>query len=631
MVQRVSIPIRLRNTSWLISRTARSDDDLTEEEKKYDSIYLNQSTYNAALLSAGSAIETTLAVASGQVKNAFAVIRPPGHHAETDRCMGFCHFDNVAIAAKVAQERVPGIDKILIVDWDVHHGNGIQQAFYEDPNVLYISVHVHEDGRFYPSGDYGDHLHCGHGNGIGKNINIPWSNKGMGDADYLYAFQHVVMPVAYDFNPDLILIASGFDAARGDQLGGCFVSPECYAHMTHMLMSLAEGKVVACLEGGYNLDSISLSALAVTKTLMGEAPPRIHETAATKTGVENVRKVIMHQSQFWRCLHPKDVSREFDDFVEAARLHDIIREHQSTVLFNNHQMVNLYVFRPKISKSFEKQVLATRNYRAASHLLVIFHDPPEVAGSVDALTGKIDLHGMTSFDAINSYIAWAVKRKFGVVDVNIPKFLTGISDTHGLEDDETIKISKATKELAVYLWENYLEACEARKVVFLGAGEAYKGILEILNTRTWDNVGKFAGAAGCIDEQTTLRPCSEQFMTDFARTYFRSTSLFVSHEHPAWDASRKKFSKKWGRLARSPYKGLSKMLVEHRAEIRAFLLERAGLPADEPETVVDERRVDEAVRAALGNADRVKAEMNGNGDDMGDTIRVAGGVPADEL
>lgn len=233
----------------LMNGTDQEDDELLTIEKHFDSVYFNQLTWQSAMLSAGGAIETCRAVASRQLKNAIAVIRPPGHHAEENRPMGFCMFDNVAIAAKVCQiDYKETCRKILIVDWDVHHGNGIQQAFYSDPNVLYVSLHVHEDGRFYPAGPYGDHFHCGTGAGEGKNINVPWPTKGMGDADYMFAFQHVVMPVAYDFDPDLVIIAAGFDAAVGDQLGGCFVTPTCYAHMTHMLMSLAEGKLVVCLE-----------------------------------------------------------------------------------------------------------------------------------------------------------------------------------------------------------------------------------------------------------------------------------------------------------------------------------------------------------------------------------------------
>ena len=233
-------------------------------EQRYDSIYLNQSTFGAARFSAGGAIALCRAVMQREVRNGMAVIRPPGHHAECNRPMGFCIFDNVSIAAKVCQaDFKESCRKVLIFDWDVHHGNGIQQAFYQDPNVLYISIHVHQDGKFYPAGPYGNYDHCGGSAGLGKNVNIPWSKQGMGDADYIYAFQQIVMPVAYDFDPDLVIsmvplsvnsimlisqVAAGFDAAEGDQLGGCFVTPACYAHMTHMLMSLAGGRVVACLE-----------------------------------------------------------------------------------------------------------------------------------------------------------------------------------------------------------------------------------------------------------------------------------------------------------------------------------------------------------------------------------------------
>jgi histone deacetylase 6 len=303
----------------LLKSIGREEEYLIDLARMFDSVYYNRLTYDTARLSAGSAIATTLAVAKGEVKNAIAVIRPPGHHAEVDRSMGFCHFDNVAIAAKVVQQKHPEIRKIMIVDWDVHHGNGIQQAFESDPNVLYISLHVHKDGTFYPAGKYGDHLHCGIGPGIGMNINIPWPCQGMGDADYLFAFQHVIMPVGLDFDPDLVIIAAGFDAADGDTLGGCFVSPECYAHMTHMLMSLAKGKLVVCLEGGYSLRAISLSALAVTKTLMGEAPPRMAGNAATIAAVKTVHKVMRQQSKYWKCLYPKQ--NTFEDIPGSGQMH----------------------------------------------------------------------------------------------------------------------------------------------------------------------------------------------------------------------------------------------------------------------------------------------------------------------
>lgn len=234
---------------FIESTQVMPDEQLSYLEQEHDSLYFNRLSYETALLSAGGAIETCLAVAKRSHRNAFAVIRPPGHHAEVGKAMGFCLFNNVCVAAKVCQERLgEQCRKILILDWDVHHGNGIQKAFYDDPNILYISIHVYEDGRFYPGGIEGNHEHCGSDRARGKNVNIPWPCKGMGDSSYMHAFQEIVMPISREFDPDLVIISAGFDAAAGDELGGCFVTPTCYAHMTHMLMSLANGKVAVCLE-----------------------------------------------------------------------------------------------------------------------------------------------------------------------------------------------------------------------------------------------------------------------------------------------------------------------------------------------------------------------------------------------
>ncbi|KAI4203928.1 MAG: hypothetical protein LQ350_001550 [Teloschistes chrysophthalmus] len=343
--------------------TDLGNEQLMHLERTLDSIYFNKLSFTSALLSTGGAIETCKAVMSGEVKNAIAVIRPPGHHAECNRPMGFCLFDNVSVAARVCQAEYPKLcRKILILDWDVHHGNGIQQAFEQDPNVLYISLHVHENGNFYPPGPYGDHLHCGTGLGLGKNINIPWPTKGMGDADYIYAFQQVVMPVAYNFDPDLVIIAAGFDAAAGDQLGGCFVSPTCYAHMTHMLMPLAKGKLVVCLEGGYNLGSIAKSALAVTRTMIGEPPDRLEETSPTKGGAATVDMVRAYQRRFWPCLGlvTGSSSREGTNRQRPGfRVEDILRSYQKEQLLDKYDMIDLHIFRKRISKSFRHQVLGS--------------------------------------------------------------------------------------------------------------------------------------------------------------------------------------------------------------------------------------------------------------------------------
>ncbi|KAM5570904.1 histone deacetylase 5 [Rosa sericea] len=239
-----------------------------------NSIYLNEGTSEAAYLAAGSAIEVTERVAKGEVDSAVAIIRPPGHHAEEDEAMGFCLFNNVAIAASYVLNEKPelGINKILIVDWDVHHGNATQKMFWKDPRVLFFSVHRHEFGSFYPATDNGFYTKVGEGPGAGYNINVPWENGRCGDADYFAVWEHILLPVAKEFNPDLIIVSAGFDAAIGDPLGGCRITPYGYSVMLKKLMNFANGKIVLALEGGYNFESIAKSMLACVEVLLEDKP-----------------------------------------------------------------------------------------------------------------------------------------------------------------------------------------------------------------------------------------------------------------------------------------------------------------------------------------------------------------------
>ncbi|XP_035546860.1 histone deacetylase 15 isoform X2 [Juglans regia] len=264
--------------------------------------YANQHSAHAARLAAGLCADLAKEVFSGRAKNGFALVRPPGHHAGVRQAMGFCLHNNAAVAALAAQ--VAGAKKILIVDWDVHHGNGTQEIFEQNKSVLYISLHRHEGGKFYPGtgaahefGTMGAEGYC---------VNIPWSRGGVGDNDYIFAFQHVVLPIASDFAPDFTIISAGFDAARGDPLGCCDVTPAGYAQMTHMLNILSGGKLLVILEGGYNLRSISSSATAVIKVLLGESPGCNPENfLPSKAGVQTVLEVLKIQMNFWPALGSK--------------------------------------------------------------------------------------------------------------------------------------------------------------------------------------------------------------------------------------------------------------------------------------------------------------------------------------
>ncbi|XP_040381717.1 histone deacetylase 5 isoform X1 [Oryza brachyantha] len=240
--------------------------------KRLNSIYFNKGSSESAFLAAGSVIEVAEKVAAGELRSAIALVRPPGHHAEHNEAMGFCLFNNVAVAADyLLNERADlGIKKILIVDWDVHHGNGTQKMFYDDPRVLFFSVHRFDYGSFYPAEGDASYCFIGEGAGKGYNINVPWEHGRCGDADYIAAWDHVLLPVAEAFDPDIILVSAGFDAALGDPLGGCCITPNGYALLLTKLLGFAQGRIVMALEGGYNLRSIANSVSACAKVLLGD-------------------------------------------------------------------------------------------------------------------------------------------------------------------------------------------------------------------------------------------------------------------------------------------------------------------------------------------------------------------------
>jgi len=257
--------------------------------------YTSRHSAVAARLAAGGLIDLARQVVSGALANGFALVRPPGHHAEADRAMGFCLFNNVAVAA-AAVRRSDGVRRVAIVDWDLHHGNGTQHSFEDDPDVLYFSTHQYP---FYPG--TGAISEAGRGAGRGRTVNIAWP-AGMGDAEYLAAFDRVLLPIASAFEPELVLVSCGFDAAAGDLLGGMRLSAAGYAAMTQRVCSLARGRAVLALEGGYNLEAISAAAAACTAVLLSDPLARL-DPGPPNTAAERVlRQVLETQRPFWPAL-----------------------------------------------------------------------------------------------------------------------------------------------------------------------------------------------------------------------------------------------------------------------------------------------------------------------------------------
>ncbi|XP_050790649.1 histone deacetylase 5 isoform X7 [Gopherus flavomarginatus] len=270
-----------------------------------DTVWNEMHSSSAVRMAVGCLVELAFKVASGELKNGFAVIRPPGHHAEESTAMGFCFFNSVAIAAKLLQQKL-SVGKILIVDWDIHHGNGTQQAFYSDPNVLYISLHRYDNGNFFPGSGAPEEV--GSGMGVGYNVNIAWTggvDPPIGDVEYLAAFRTVVMPIANEFSPDVVLVSAGFDAVEGhlSPLGGYSVTAKCFGHLTKQLMKLAGGRVVLALEGGHDLTAICDASEACVSALLGlELDPLDQGLLQQKPNVNAVatlEKVIEIQSKHW--------------------------------------------------------------------------------------------------------------------------------------------------------------------------------------------------------------------------------------------------------------------------------------------------------------------------------------------
>jgi acetoin utilization deacetylase AcuC-like enzyme len=255
-------------------------------------------SYQAAKLAVGGLFSLTDRIFDGTVRNGFAIVRPPGHHAERNSAMGFCLFNNVALGAMYAMSR-HSAKRCLIVDWDLHHGNGTQNTFYEDPNVLYFSTHQYP---YYPGS--GGLTESGSGDGLGFTVNVPL-DPGHGDSAFFKIFKEILCPIAGEFKPDFILVSAGFDTYAGDPLGGMNVTPQGFAALTRVLMDIAgqyaSGRLAMTLEGGYNLTGLRDSIRAVLKELMGESILTESDLKALEQGPAPaiINEVIQVQQSYW--------------------------------------------------------------------------------------------------------------------------------------------------------------------------------------------------------------------------------------------------------------------------------------------------------------------------------------------
>jgi acetoin utilization deacetylase AcuC-like enzyme len=293
-VARVHRPEMIRHVAEVCRRGGGQLPDLTP---------VVAASFEAAMWAAGAAITAVDAVLDRKADNAFALVRPPGHHAEPERAMGFCLFNNVAVAAEHAR-RVRGLGRVLVLDWDVHHGNGTQAAFYRDPGVLFISLHQHQH---YPL-DTGLPERHGEGEGRGFNINLSLS-PGLSDQDYAHAFERIVEPAAEQFRPELILVSSGFDAHFADPWSHMLLTQDGFRDLAKRTLGLADrlcgGRLVALLEGGYNWEATAYAAVAVFEELSGRdsglrEPFVLWRHPLSANGRDSVERTLRVHREFWK-------------------------------------------------------------------------------------------------------------------------------------------------------------------------------------------------------------------------------------------------------------------------------------------------------------------------------------------
>ncbi len=259
----------------------------------------NEYSYEAARLAAGGVFAAMDAVMAGDVSNAFALVRPPGHHAERDHAMGFCLFNNVALGAHYARMAL-GLEKVMIVDWDLHHGNGTQHSFYSDPSVLYLSTHQYP---YYPGSGGLDQT--GSGDARGYTVNVPLA-PGAGDMEFAAIYNRLVTPLGKKFEPDFMLVSAGFDIYEGDPLGRMEVTANGFAYLARKLIEIARsccgGRILFCLEGGYSLEGLRDGVTGVLMEMMGKSllsNDYADELSASRNGTQALERALDTYREFW--------------------------------------------------------------------------------------------------------------------------------------------------------------------------------------------------------------------------------------------------------------------------------------------------------------------------------------------
>uniref|UniRef100_T1GQY7 Histone deacetylase domain-containing protein n=1 Tax=Megaselia scalaris TaxID=36166 RepID=T1GQY7_MEGSC len=361
---------------------------LEDTSSNYNAIYIHPSTFDLSLLSAGCTIDLVDNIIKKKVQNGMAIIRPPGHHAMKAEFNGYCFFNNVAIAARHALD-VLNLKKILIIDWDAHHGQGTQRFFYDDPRVLYFSLHRYEFGEFWPNLRESDYDWIGEGSGKGFNFNIPLNKKFMQNEDYLSVFQQILLPVAFEFQPELVIVSAGYDAAFGCPEGEMALTPAFYSHMTRSLMHLADGKLAIVLEGGYCVRSLAEGATLTLRALLDFPSPTLVDKWEVPSPeiCETILNCIYVHRPYWKCLNVQDTYtlEELNNKNPQPDLHKVVQVYKGKLYLK--KTTDLECSKNKLCYVYDDKMCEHKNVDEEGH--------PECPERIKKIKSKFEEFGLT--------------------------------------------------------------------------------------------------------------------------------------------------------------------------------------------------------------------------------------------
>jgi len=386
----------------------------------------------------------------------------------------------------------------------------------------------------------------------------------MGDADYIHAFQKIVMPIAMEFAPELVIISAGFDAAEGDDLGECLVTPAGYAHMTYMLGGLAGGRLVVALEGGYNLDSITKSALAVTEIILGGAPAEMRSLVASEAAAETVWLVAREQSKYWKSVSPKACEPQEDAGSLAFSVPEILKLHRQYYLYSKHDMMQVPLVGAELDQRFSAQVMCTPDIFQKDTLVFMIHElgnlRVELASSVNC---DVQLERSYLIDFSKELVNWVKAEGYSLLDVNLfPK-----------PTDQPFPrpkgINELRKDLVTYLWDNYVQLCNATNIILVGHGPGCQYLIDLIDMRA-TSVMKSVKAVVQVVGHWQIRPPKNAL--DLREWYRSNSFVALPPNHPLWSPDvRAKEIKKHGNLQKIDEEQSVKLIIKALPAVRAFV------------------------------------------------------------